>query len=138
MQEKDVINTAGSNKYWKCSTTHTRTQTRDRVYRCEECNRHFNQLGHLQTHTRTHTGERPYRCEECGRKFSTLSNLKTHIRHHTGEKPYHCKECNSCTDVQDKNEVYKQLGHTGEGATSNIKVLQTYISGLSARLYATT
>ena len=49
-------------------------------YKCETCEKSFNQSQSLQTHRRIHTGEKAYKCETCGKAFNQLSNLKTHRR----------------------------------------------------------
>ena len=58
-----------------------------------QCEKRFNQIGHLNVHLRTHTGERPCKwlvCDECGKAFAHWNSLIVHCRSHTGERPYEC------------------------------------------------
>lgn len=64
-----------------------------KLYRCNLCNRSFNQNLNLTLHRRMHTGERPYSCDVCGWTFTQKSNFTVHQRIHTGEKPYLCDLC---------------------------------------------
>ena len=86
---------------------------RRKPYQCTQCNKAFNQLGHLTTHLGTHTGEKPYQCAQCNKVLNKLHYLIRHLRTHTGEKPYRCtqwkKAFNSSSDL-----TRHLLTHTGE------------------------
>ncbi|CAM6002473.1 unnamed protein product, partial [Sphagnum balticum] len=63
-------------------------------YRCEQCDRAFNDSGLLNKHRRTHTGERPYACTECAMKFMQKNHLQEHFRRkHTEERSFACDKC---------------------------------------------
>lgn len=86
---------------------------RDRVFRCNICDRTFGYKHVLQNHERTHTGEKPFECRECHKRFTRDHHLKTHMRLHTGEKPYHCPHCDRHF-VQVANLRRHLRVHTGE------------------------
>lgn len=64
-----------------------------KAFKCQECEREFDQQYQLVLHIRTHTGEKPFTCDYCGKAFSQNSSRVTHMRRHTGEKPYFCAKC---------------------------------------------
>eukprot|EP01084_Bolivina_argentea_P200909 343473_1 len=48
----------------------------------------------LVSHERIHTKEKPFKCRECNRSFTQRSHLKNHINQiHTNNGKYQCKYC---------------------------------------------
>jgi len=67
------------------------TDTGEKPYKCEHCDKWFNQSSKCKRHERTHTGEKPHKCKYCDKCFSDLSNCKTHERTHTGDPSKLCR-----------------------------------------------
>ena len=70
----------------------------ERPYKCDQCDKAFNQKGALQIHISKHTGERRHICDLCQHPFSQKGNLRAHIaRVHeinvTMEQSFPCDEC---------------------------------------------
>ncbi|KAL1485491.1 hypothetical protein MTO96_031912 [Rhipicephalus appendiculatus] len=64
---------------------HQRTHTDERPYKCNQCNKAFRQLGHLNDHIRIHTGERPFQCQLCPMNFSRKNRLMNHLATHSAK-----------------------------------------------------
>ena len=66
--------------------TQQRIHTREKPYKCSECDKFFTRKSHLSIHQKFHTGEKPYKCSECEKWFTNKDNLRIHQRIHTVEK----------------------------------------------------
>ena len=63
-------------------TTHKRSHTGEKIFKCMFCEKTFRQSYHL-THKQSHVGEKPFKCMFCEKAFSESSNLTKHKQHHT-------------------------------------------------------
>ena len=64
-----------------------------RRYKCDKCDRDFNQRANLRRHQLVHSGEKPYECEQCHRRFQQQGDLKRHMLRHAETTWYHCQPC---------------------------------------------
>lgn len=80
----------------------------ERPFKCDMCERAFNQKGALLIHKAKHTGVRPYACDFCPAAFAQKGNLRNHIRRvHsllTQESAAGVHKCELCTCV------FKKIG----------------------------
>jgi KRAB domain-containing zinc finger protein len=75
--------------------SHVGTQTEDKPYECNICDKRFSQLNHLAAHKITHIEDKPgFICDVCNKSFAYASSLKVHMGAHNGDKPHECDVCN--------------------------------------------
>lgn len=86
----------------------------ERPYRCEICDKAFNQKNALQVHLRKHSGEKPHICPYCDASFVQSGNLKTHIK-----RAHHADMVSSMniskTEVESRQDLAKSHIGTGLG-----------------------
>ncbi|KAF9994824.1 hypothetical protein BGZ80_007028 [Entomortierella chlamydospora] len=65
------------------------------VYKCEYegCTKTFSRPYNLSSHIKTHTNQRPFRCGHCDRQFARLHDKNRHERLHRGVRPFACDRC---------------------------------------------
>ena len=55
---------------------------KEKIYKCEYCQKAFSIKKIMEDHTRLHTGEKPHKCPTCGQAFIAKTSLTGHIRKH--------------------------------------------------------
>ncbi|XP_074554140.1 uncharacterized protein znf1067 [Halichoeres trimaculatus] len=92
---------------------HLQAHSIKKPYVCAHCGKGLSCPKVLETHMRLHTGERPYACKLCDKKFDQKYTLTQHIRTHKGEKPYLCSVCGKTFALKGALRVHTRQ-HTGE------------------------
>ncbi|XP_061078272.1 zinc finger protein 408 [Conger conger] len=87
--------------------------TRERRYKCDECDKSFFQLCHLKKHRFTHSDLKPYLCTECGKNYSSQESFRAHLLMHKGERPFKCQQCDKSYGLKRDLKEHEVL-HTGE------------------------
>lgn len=64
-------------------------------YKCDQCQRVFKKLNHLNTHRVKHLKECPFKCDQCGKGFVIKMNYECHmLTHNTNQElPHECSYC---------------------------------------------
>lgn len=64
-------------------------------FKCDQCERVFKKLNHLNTHKVKHLKEYPYKCDKCEKGFVIKTNYDCHMLTHNtyAELPHECSHC---------------------------------------------
>ena len=94
-------------------TLHGKTETGERIFKCNMCDKIFKYKSCLLVHMRCHSDERPHKCDVCDKAYKSPSVLKLHAMRHTSEEPYTCDKCEITFAKPDELREHKRK-HTGE------------------------
>ena len=72
---------------------HRAVHNTDKPFKCNLCDKTFSSKGNMIQHQQLHSGQKPHKCDQCDKSFNRKSHLKEHKRTHSGEKPYRCAQC---------------------------------------------
>lgn len=74
---------------------HLQTHKNQTEFKCDQCERVFKKVNHLNTHRVKHLKEVPYKCEHCDKGFVIKTNYDCHVlTHNTNQElPHECKIC---------------------------------------------
>ncbi|KRT79788.1 zinc finger protein [Oryctes borbonicus] len=74
---------------------HLNTHRNQKEYKCDQCERIFKKMNHLNTHRVKHLKEFPFKCEQCGKGFVIKTNYECHmLTHNTNQElPFECSQC---------------------------------------------
>ena len=73
----------------------------EKLHKCAQCNKSFNQVGNLKRHFLAHSGKKLHNCAQCSKSFTEAATLKRHLLTHSGEKTNKCAQCNYSTALTD-------------------------------------
>ncbi|XP_053617951.1 zinc finger protein 37-like isoform X2 [Plodia interpunctella] len=78
--ERTICEICGADLAFSSMMAHLNMHSREKLYKCDLCDRSFVQNSTLKRHMLTHTGERPYPCTLCGKRFTQSNSQQLHYR----------------------------------------------------------
>ena len=71
----------------------SKTHTREKSNKCNQCDYVSSQTSNLKTHLKTHIGEKSKKCSQYDYASSHAGHLRTHLKIHSREKSNKCNQC---------------------------------------------
>ncbi|XP_076171737.1 uncharacterized protein LOC143148859 isoform X2 [Ptiloglossa arizonensis] len=108
----NICNKIFQNKKGKCY--HDACVTGVKPYQCSFCDRTFIKRSHFEYHERVHRGYKPFKCNLCEKAFPQQNKLNRHMYSHNKEKQFICTKCNKGYTKRDdlKNHLHVHNGTT--------------------------
>ena len=79
-------------------------------FKCDQCDKYYSTIGHLQIHIKTHNSC-PQKCDQCGKMYKTVTSLKEHPERIHSEKPIQCDECEKMFSTIGRLNIHKKVVH---------------------------
>ena len=97
--------------------THKLIHKNAKQFKCNECNKKFNQSSGLKKHNSLiHSNERKYKCNECNKRFNRKYYLKSHRLIHSNERQFVCdwSQCGQRFKTNSNLNRHKRIVHLKE------------------------
>ena len=65
-------------------------------FKCDEFNKSFTRVGHVNMHKKIHTDEKDFKCDKCDKAFTLNIHLRSHLKSHSDVKEFKCDQCKKC------------------------------------------
>lgn len=89
----------------------SKCESRENVYKCEDCREQFRDKALLEIHKRTHSG--PFACQECGKIYSAKGHPNARERI-LDKEVFSCPECEKRLCTSDESTPHKETQHAEE------------------------
>lgn len=110
--------------------------TKEKIFKCEVCEKTFKRREHLYQHSKLHSGVRPFSCTNCTKTFSRKEHLMRHLTSHSGVKDFSCDVCNKRFSRPDNLKKHKKTHQKSpfrcEICTKNFIIKHYYIAHMQA------
>jgi uncharacterized Zn-finger protein len=136
-----VVMKSESSEDLQCEeSSFNRAENKQKLHKCEQCNKSFSRATHLKRHKLTHEGR--IQCSICNKRFTRIDHLNLHIAsHHSESKPHQCEvgDCNKGFVRQEHLKKHIEAKHThGEQATKDKEICDICKKSFSSKKYLRT
>merc|ERR1711860_238152 len=82
-------------------------------YKCDQCEKEFPTKLRLSAHVVIHTGEKPYKCEFCEKCFNNCGTYNRHKKNHIlgDQRPFQCEVCKKTYKTKEVLEKHFKTIH---------------------------
>lgn len=81
----------------KHSKSQRKSKSKERCFKCLNCDYQTFAKRNFDRHTKIHTGERPFECSKCEYTTSRIDSLRDHVKIHSDNKDLTCPDCDYAT-----------------------------------------